>query len=67
MTGIPLIGALDPAIAQAIATIAGALSMLIISAASYYFPRGKDRFNHDNSDEDEDYEDDRPTRRRRKK
>lgn len=62
-----LIGALDPAIAQAIATIAGALSMLIISAASYYFPRGKDRFNHESRDDDDEYEDDRPARRRRKK
>ena len=56
MTGIPLIGTLDPAIAQAIATIAGALSMLIISAASFYFPRGKDRFDHDNHDDGEDDE-----------
>ena len=56
MTGIPLIGTLDPAIAQAIATIAGALSMLIISAASFYFPRGKDRFDHDNHDDEEDDE-----------
>ncbi len=66
MTGIPLIGTLDPAIAQAIATIAGALSMLIISAASFYFPRGKDRFDHDNHDDEEDDEG-RPPRRRRKK
>jgi len=43
---------LDPAISQAIATIAGALAMLIISMASYYFPKGRSR--HD--DEMEEYE-----------
>ena len=35
---------MDPAVAQAISAITGALVMLIIAATSYYFPRGVDRF-----------------------
>ncbi len=46
-----ILAALDPAIGQAIATISGALAMLIISYASYRFPKGKDRF--DEHDEEE--------------
>lgn len=62
-----IVSALDPAVSQAIATIAGAVSMLIISLTSYYFPRGHDRFDkeddkhrhrHDHGDDsdDEEYE-----------
>lgn len=60
------IAVLDPAISQAIASIAGALAMLIISIASYYFPRGTDRFDHekDRRDDDDDM-DDEPRRRPR--
>ena len=53
-----LIALLDPAISQAIATISGAIAMLIISYASYKFPRGKDRFDED---------DDEPVQRKKKK
>ena len=58
------IAVLDPAIAQAIATISGALAMLIISIASYYFPRGTDRFDHEKKDDDDD-EDPPPKPKRR--
>lgn len=57
------IAVLDPAIAQAIATIAGAVAMAIISMASYYFPKGKDRFDHDDDDDD----DERPHRSKRRR
>jgi hypothetical protein len=56
------IAVLDPAIAQAIATIAGAIAMLIISMASYYFPKDRDRFDEDNDDDDE-----RPHRSKRRR
>lgn len=46
---------MDPAIAQAISALTGALVMLIIAATSYYFPRGRDRFdNQKKSDEKTD-------------
>lgn len=45
---------LDPALSQAIATLAGALAMLIISMASYYFPKDRNRFDDDDDDEGTD-------------
>lgn len=45
---------LDPALAQAISIVAGAVAMAIISAASYYWPKGKDRFDENDHDEDND-------------
>ena len=41
---------LDPALSQAIATLAGALAMLIISMASYYFPKDRSRFDDDDDE-----------------
>ena len=34
----------NPAIAQAISIIAGAIAMAIVSIVSYYFPKDHDRF-----------------------
>ncbi|HNI71174.1 MAG TPA: hypothetical protein PLO27_07620 [Marmoricola sp.] len=46
------VAALDPAISQAIATISGALAMLIISMASYYFPKGRSKHEDDMEEHD---------------
>lgn len=35
---------MDPALASAISAIAGAVTMLIVAATAYYFPRGRTRF-----------------------
>ena len=46
---------LDPALSQAIATLAGALAMLIISMASYYFPKDRSRFDDDDDEGTDDH------------
>lgn len=68
MGRVNFVAALDPALSQAIATLTGALAMLIISAASYYFPRGKDRFSkrNDDSEEEDDIEEEKPSKRRKR-
>lgn len=45
---------MDPAIAQAISIIAGAIAMAIVSIVSYYFPKDHDRFDERKHTEDED-------------
>lgn len=48
---------MDPALAQAIGTIAGAIAMAIVAIVSYYFPRGRDRFD----------DEERPRRKKRRR
>lgn len=47
------IAAMDPAVAQAIGSLSGALSVLIIAIASYYFPKDHDKFDDDKKEEDD--------------
>ena len=51
--------ALDPVVAQGLSILLGAIAMAITSIVAYYFPRGHDRFDHE--DERKGKDDERET------
>ena len=47
---------LDPLVAQALSLLLGAITMAITSIVAYYFPRGHDRFDHEDDRKEKDDE-----------
>lgn len=47
---------LDPLVAQALALLLGAIAAAITSIVAYYFPRGYDRFDHEDGRKEKDDE-----------
>lgn len=49
-----MVAAMDPLVAQGFALVLGAVAMAITSIVAYYFPRGHDRFDHDDERREQD-------------